>query len=688
MSELKKCRGCGVELRSSTAFGHCPKCLLELGFGAIPDDAMEESIDAAKIRCFGDYELLEQIGRSGMGVVYKARQLSLSRTVALKMIASGEFASPSAVQRFQIEAEAGAKLDHPNIVPIYGIGLHRGQHYFSMKFVVGRNLAEEIRHGKFGTGGEISNKPRVRRRERAIAQLMATVARSVQYAHQRGVLHRDLKPSNILIDAEGQPHLTDFGLAKILESEIGVTGSKEIFGTPSYMSPEQAAGCRLTTASDIYSLGAIYYELLTGHPPFPGTTPIEILEKLAREEPRHPRTVNALLDSELATICLKCLEKDPQRRYGSANALADDLERWLRHEPILARRASMVFRGRRWTRRNPAVATLLVVLSVALAGALVFLKVLKDNNLAKTEALRVMREELQARLDELWKATLPSVRISADQRALLTRDEIAPVTAGTVRRLNFGIYVHKETPTERLFTFAPVLKHLDAELSKRLQQPVRTDFVVFRSYDLAMDALLNGEVDFLRFGASSYVIAKVKRPDVSILAAQKHRDFNGVIFTQATNSRLRTLQDLKGKSIAFGHTNSTTGSQLARCFLAENGFRASDFPNRATNYLANHAAVASAVEQGRFDAGAAKESFVETNLNLRILGKYPNVGMVWVARPNFDAKAQNAIRGSLLATRSQLLRELEDEVTGFENKTDSDFNSLRKKMAETEKFYQ
>jgi serine/threonine protein kinase/WD40 repeat protein len=384
MPELKKCRACGVDVQSNAPSGHCPQCLLELGFGAMPKDAVESSAQSAipnpqsaieTVRYFGDYELLEQIGRGGMGIVYKARQQSLNRIVALKMISAGEFASPSAVQRFQIEAEAAAKLDHPNIVPIYEIGVHRGQHYFSMKFVEGRSLAEEIGDGKFhfSTGGNPASKVAERERQSAIARLMTTVAHSVHCAHQHGVIHRDLKPSNVLVDAEGEPHLTDFGLAKLLEHEVGVTGSAEVMGTASYMSPEQAAGKRLSTATDVYSLGAILYELLTGKPPFTGATPNEILHLVAESDPVRPRSLNSSVNEDLEIICLKCLEKEPQRRYLSARALVEELERWLNGEPILARPTGLFEKTWRTARRHKVASALIVSLAVMVASIIVVL---------------------------------------------------------------------------------------------------------------------------------------------------------------------------------------------------------------------------------------------------------------------------------------------------------------------------
>ena len=384
-SVTRICRKCGTKIFSDAPEGLCTGCVLETALGSFPDavagvgdpgdsDNFARN-DVAPTRAtkvpgraikvlgeLGDYELLEEVGRGGQGVVFRARQKSLNRIVALKVIGLGQWATKAHLKRFRLEAEAAASLDHPCIVPIYEVGERDGQCYFSMKFVEGGELDEVVRDAPMSI--------------RQAVELIAKVARTVHYAHDHGILHRDIKPGNILLDAKGEPHLTDFGLARLVESESTVTRTVEVLGTPSYMAPEQAAGnnTKPTKATDVYGLGAVLYQLLTGHPPFAGGTTYETIKLLLETEPRAPRLWNSKVNRDLSTTCMKCLEKDPKRRYSSAFALAEDLEHWLRHEPIQARPAGVFTRGTKWVRRNPKSLTTGIVCLLFGAAAMWFFR--------------------------------------------------------------------------------------------------------------------------------------------------------------------------------------------------------------------------------------------------------------------------------------------------------------------------
>src|SRR5262245_35241080 len=365
------CPKCGAPLAANAPAGLCTRCALAALLSPAPVADAVSRPDASKTfpRRFGEYELLEEIARGGMGIVYKARQQSLNRTVALKVILSGVMASEDFVERFRTEAEAAASMDQPNIGPIHEIGEHAGEHFFTMKFVDGETLAQRI--SRDWSAG--STQPHDGEYLRSTAELIAALARAVHYAHQRGILHRDIKPNNVLLAKDGAPHLTDFGLAKLVEKESTITKTMAVLGTPSYMSPEQARGetKRLTTAADVYGLGAIFYELLTGRPPFAGGTTMATIQQVLEKEPTPPSAGNANVDHDLETVCLKCLRKEPEERYASAEALANDLERWLRHEPIEARPIGTRERMAKWVRRNPRGTVLLTVTAIAVLGLIV-----------------------------------------------------------------------------------------------------------------------------------------------------------------------------------------------------------------------------------------------------------------------------------------------------------------------------
>ncbi len=346
------CANCGAPLAGDARKGFCPKCLFA--------QAQSGLLDFTLAGDFGDYELLEEIGRGGMGVVYRARQRSLDRVVAIKRMVFGPGSSPELVKRFCAEAVSAAALRHPNIVAIHEVGVHEGQHFFVMDYVQGQSLAQLVTAGPLPA--------------RRTAGYLKTLAEAVHYAHERGILHRDLKPSNVLIDEQDQPRIVDFGLARRLEgaSELTVTG--QVLGSPHYLPPEQATAQRgrVSRRTDVYGLGATLYHLLTGRPPFQAESLAQTLDLVGRSDPVAPRLLNPSVPRDLETICLKCLEKEPSRRYPTAQALADELGRFQSGEPIRARPLGLAGQMWRWCRRNPrlasATAAAVVSLLVGLAG--------------------------------------------------------------------------------------------------------------------------------------------------------------------------------------------------------------------------------------------------------------------------------------------------------------------------------
>jgi len=359
--EPAPCAECGSTSR--VARGLCLNCLLYEGLGGdtCNPETLEDMLGKIDVRDadwrLGNYQILEEIGRGGMGVIYRARQRHSRRIVALKRILSYHADSQETLVRFRREAEAAARLDHPNILPIYEVGDNDdGLPSFSMKFAAGGSLHEAA--------------PALHREPRRIVALMAKVARAVQYAHARGILHRDLKPANILLDGRGEPLVSDFGLAKWLDATSELTQTLAIFGTPGYIALEQASGSagKITPAADVYSLGAILFYLFTGRPPFLGEHALAVIQQAAEKPAPKLRSLAPTLDRDLETICAKCLEREPTARYRSAGDLAEDLERWLAGHSIIARPVSAPVRALRWSRRNPAFAGMTALL-LALGAA-------------------------------------------------------------------------------------------------------------------------------------------------------------------------------------------------------------------------------------------------------------------------------------------------------------------------------
>jgi len=446
------------------------------GLGGTSAVGPNDHIAIATVRYFGDYELAEEVARGGMGVIYKARQVSLNRIVALKMILKGVLATPIDVARFRAEAESAAALDHPQIVPIYEVGEHEGQQYFAMKYVEGTTLARAPRQSA-----------------RAEVARLLGVARAVHFAHQRGILHRDLKPSNVLIDSTGMPFAADFGLAKRAGADASLTETGQAVGTPRYMAPEQAASHKdLTVAVDIYSLGVVLYERLTGRPPFLGDNILEVLRQVRETDPPRPASIVPGLDRSLETICLKCLEKDPGRRYTSGEALADDLDRWLKGEPIAARPVGRLQKTWLWVRRNPALATACGLAAAGLVAVAMASSIAALQAQARAKAEKDLKERATADRDTIEKTFArslvrplnPEVDNNTGTMGAMGMMQSMMTRGNNSARLNepesLALWELAERPSERLW-----LRYLD----EATRDPIMTRQLIARSEPALIAAL-------------------------------------------------------------------------------------------------------------------------------------------------------------------------------------------------------
>jgi tetratricopeptide (TPR) repeat protein/tRNA A-37 threonylcarbamoyl transferase component Bud32 len=434
MPEAGRCPKCGATLLAETDTVFCPACAMRAAFEAEghdperggpatepsgvvtgdqdleqpgkPEIAAGAAARAPKTRRFGDYELLEEIARGGMGVVYRARQVSLNRIVAVKTILAGQLASAADMERFRAEARAAASLQHPNIVAIHEVGEQDGQQCFSMDYIKGRNLAEVVREGPLPA--------------RQAARYLQTIAEAIHFAHQRGILHRDLKPSNVLLDLFDQPRVTDFGLAKQMKADSDLTRSGQVLGSPNFMPPEQAASKhgQVGPPSDVYSLGAILYYLLAGRPPFAAETLANTLQQVCQSEPAPLRLWNPSVQRDLETMCLKCLEKEPRRRYATAQELAEELGRFLSDEPILARPVSQPEKLWRWCRRKPALAALAASVVALLASIIVLSLVAAGRATAARDA-----EKRERQIAERARTNEMQLRLAAETAEKSARTE-------------------------------------------------------------------------------------------------------------------------------------------------------------------------------------------------------------------------------------------------------------------------
>ena len=534
---LRICKKCETAILADEPEGLCAACVLETSLGMIRD-GVDGAGSAEVPNELGDYQLMEEIGYGGQGVVYRARQKSLNRIVALKVIGLGRWATKAHIKRFRFEAETAASLDHPCIVPIHEIGESDGSCYFSMKLVDGRRLDDVIKCDPLSP--------------RRSVELIIKLARTVHYAHHRGILHRDIKPGNILIGADGEPHLTDFGLARLVERESSMTGTMaEALGTPSYMAPEQAAGdaAKLTSATDVYGLGAVFYHLLTRRPPFVGATIYKTVRLVLDADPQHPRVLNPRIDRDLETICLKCLEKDPQRRYSSALGLAEDLERWLRNEPIKARRSGALTRGRKWLRRNPTAAVSMLSLAalVSIVGVMFWrseptrhpitagIAVLPFENLSKEKEDAFFADGLQddiltklakiADLRVISRTSVMQYRGKRDAHQIADALQVSHLLEGSARKAGDRIHINAQLIDARTDA------HIWAE---QYDRDLRDVFAVQSEIAQKVAEQLHAKV------SSAEKLAIEQPPTVDLTAFD--------LYTRATNLLLTTSAHVSGRA--------------------------------------------------------------------------------------------------------------------------------------------
>jgi serine/threonine protein kinase/ABC-type phosphate/phosphonate transport system substrate-binding protein len=711
----RKCEICGTAMPPDAPLGQCPGCLMDCAgeFAFAEEGGPIQELP----RPCGEYELLRQIGCGGMGLVYEACQTRLKRRVALKMIRP-DLASKKFLRRFLIEGEAAARLDHPNIIPIYEIKEDGTESFFSMQFIEGEALKEKIRKGEIGLA---PMKPKLgtedlRHKESALARLMVELARAVHHAHERGVFHRDLKPGNILVDPEGRPHIADFGVAKIVyerereEAESTLTLPGATLGTPEYMSPEQASGTvigetTVIAAADIYSLGAILYELLTGRPPFRGTSNLETLQKVREADLKRPRSINPGVPRDLETICLKCLEKNPQARYATAEAMADDLERWLKGQPIRARPPGFPVRVQRWVKRNRVGTALIVSLFFGLGASLSLLAVLSDRMRTAEINSALKQETLFQKINDFW--ALPAVThvaIPSDLLAGIREHKARQFVEGRDVRLRFGMSVDQD-PITRAYNVASLLGELENRMGEELHRNVFIDLHLSKAAHREAQLLPPRESDVQRLDALSYVQAKFRDDGIAPVAIENTAD--EIVFCVLQNSGITNLAQLVGKSVGFGDMNSAA-TVLAQYALVTNGLRRTDLKsieyftnlfvvstNRLTEFgsaeiMTDMREVKSGREalrylfQGKVDAAVTLKRYFETRRHrgtgLRVIGKVPGLPEVFAVRPGLQPQVVIAFQNAMLSLKqSPGLSVLSSfrTVTGVIATNDSYFDGLR-----------
>ncbi|MBI4605266.1 MAG: PhnD/SsuA/transferrin family substrate-binding protein [Planctomycetes bacterium] len=685
-------------------------------------DALLELSPFPPLEVVGDYRLLREVGRGSYGIVYEAWQVSLGRRVALKVLPASLLADPKVVARFEREGRVASRLDHPGICTVLQAGVEKGIPYIAMRFIDGETLGKKIfwakatesslaavlcgqptRPRSLETPGpeEKEEKPlRVpwtRAEVLTVVRLVERVARALHAAHEAGCVHRDVKPGNIMITPEGDPVILDFGLARLQDGDsTTLTQTGELMGTLGYMSPEQLSDkpIPIDRRTDVYSLGATLYECLTLRLPFLGVTREGTIRRIRYSDPPNPRHLNPRISRDLKAVLETALEKDPERRYRTALELAEDLRRIQDCEPIQARGTPPLVRARRWTQRNPALASGILGLIVCLAVALGFLWTVKLER-DRTEAAL---HNLSSVIDFLLREDPDHIAVAHETRKLL-EEGVLPAQDPELR-LHFGVYTSDAAPT-MYRAFRGAVGQLEMALSARLGKRVAIDFHIFRSYKGAWQSLAEGGLDLSRLGSASYVLARQMEPRIQLLVrelvSEKPR-LTGVLIARK-GSGIGSVEDLLKDNrvrIAFGSEDSTLGRYVAQAHLVKKGIRASDLAGH--EYHRSHESVALAVLSGRFEVGAVKistfQKFKDQAPGLESFADFTveEATKAWVAPATLDPQVAAALREALLELREPgVLAPIKDatreDVTGFAGADDAMYDELRKVMRQAERFH-
>lgn len=694
----RKCRTCGRAIPADAPAAQCPNCLLSIATKA-EDVYVPGAVFDPVERRFSHYFLGRQIGAGGMGVVYEAEDIQTHRRVAIKVLRDAHGASPVLLCRFTLEAEAAARLNHPNIVHVREVGEYNGHPFFSMDLIAGGSLATRINKGEFPFDGRAvkgSQEDQHKRFEKRV-HLMLKIVRAVQHAHERGVIHRDLKPGNVLLDASGEPHLTDFGLAKILETGLeehraALTSLAALPGTPNYMSPEQVSGREATVASDVYGLGALLYELLTGRPPFTGPTPLEIFKAIQQQHPTRPRRLNPQIPSDLETLCLKCLEKDPHHRYVSAEALAEDLENWLARKPIHARPPSAVRLIGAWTQRNPIGTALIVSLCLGLTASLLLLNIVNNQRKVLEQDRDQTFEESMTKISLLWQdPDKKEVTISSRELAILA-GRLPTDAAEAEVNLSFGVSTGT-SPSNIAQCYAYWLGQLQHELEKDLGRKVVFSLKLFKQFNRDAVSLARGDADLMMLSAVDYL--KAKGQSAGVTPVGREQNIREAVIFAHSNVNVRSLGELSNKSIVFPDPDLSI-TVVAKAQLVAAGIAATNL--KAWTNIVDGGAVVSLLEppirvlRKEADAGVAyRERFeISKHYGLHMLDSCAVLPNVVAAREGVDPVLIESIKRvlHLLNGRSEFESGSMDLPAAMVAVDDAYFDSMREALRSATRFQQ